>query len=183
MDWNIVVAFLLVTTPALPAAHHSPTNQPPIADAGLDQHVTAGSTVLLDAAGSRDPDGTIEEYTWRIETPDGDTVEPECTTCVRTRFRATNTGTYNVSLTVTDDDGATQTDHLYVTATPDDPPTVNVTGPLRTTTQTPTTFQANVTAGSEPVQDITWRVNQTTIPVDNTTTITRHFWSSRTTAC
>ena len=175
MDWNIVVAFLLVTTPALPAAHHSPTNQPPIADAGLDQHVTAGSTVLLDAAGSRDPDGTIEEYTWRIETPDGDTVEPECTTCVRTRFRATNTGTYNVSLTVTDDDGATQTDHLYVTATPDDPPTVNVTGPLRTTTQTPTTFQANVTAGSEPVQDITWRVNQTTIPVDNTTTITRQF--------
>jgi hypothetical protein len=175
MAWNIVVAFLLVTTPTLPAAHHSPANQPPIADAGLDQHVTAGSTVLLDATGSRDPDGTIEAYTWRIETPDGTTIEPECTTCERTRFRAANEGRYNVSLTVTDDDGASRTDYLYVTVTPDDPPTVNVTGPRRTTTDAPTTFQANVSGGSEPIRDITWRVEDTTIPVENATTITRQF--------
>ncbi|MFC6955041.1 PKD domain-containing protein [Halorubellus litoreus] len=175
MAWNIVVAVLLITTPTLPAVHHSPANEPPNADAGLDQHVTAGSTVLLDATGSRDPDGTIDEYAWRIDTPDGNTIEPDCTTCERTRFRATNQGTYNVSLTVTDDDGATRTDYLYVTVTPDDPPTVNVTGPLRTTTETPTTFQANVTAGSEPVQNITWRINETLIPADNTTTITRQF--------
>ncbi|WP_227130589.1 PKD domain-containing protein [Halorubellus salinus] len=175
MVWNLVVAFLLITTPTLPAAHHPTPNEPPIADAGLDQRVTAGSTVLLDATGSRDPDGTIEEYTWRIDTPDGNTIEPGCTNCERTRFRAANNGTYNVSLTVTDDDGATQTDYLYVTVTPDDPPTVNVTGPRRTTTETPTTFQANVTAGSEPVQDITWRINETTIQVDNTTTVTRAF--------
>ncbi|WP_323677416.1 PKD domain-containing protein [Halorubellus sp. PRR65] len=175
MAWNIVVAVLLVTTPTIPAADHAPPNQPPVADAGLDQHVTAGSTVLLDATGSRDPDGHIAEYTWTIETPDGNTIEPACPSCERTRFRATDQGEYNVSLTVTDDDGTTRSDYLYVTVTPDDPPAVNVTGPRRTTTETPTTFRANVTSGSEPVRNITWTIEDTPNPVENTTIVTRQF--------
>ena len=44
---------------------------PPLADAGLDQDVEQGTTVLLDGTGSRDPDGRIDAYRWRIETPAG----------------------------------------------------------------------------------------------------------------
>ncbi|WP_255149399.1 PKD domain-containing protein [Halorarius halobius] len=89
-------------------------NEAPLADAGLDQHVEQGTTVLLDATGSRDPDGEIASYGWRVETPGGTTITPRCPTCGRTRFRPMETGTYAVTVTVTDDDGADSTDTLYV---------------------------------------------------------------------
>jgi len=175
MDWNIVVAALLVTTSATPGVLQTPPNDPPEADAGLDQQVPVGTTVLLDATGSYDPDGTITDYVWRIETPNGDTIEPACATCPRTRFPATSEGTYDVTLTVTDDDDATRTDSLYVTVTPDDEPTVDLTGPRATTPNTAETFRANPTPGSEPIVDIDWTVDRTSLPVGNTTTITRPF--------
>lgn len=170
-----MVAVLLVTTSVTPIAPHGTANEPPTVDAGLDQQVTNGTTVLLDATGSSDPDGTIVEYTWTIHTPSGDVTDPACPTCARTRFRATERGTYNVSVSATDDDGATSTDYLYVTVTPDEPPTVNLTGPKRLPAETPATFEANVTPGSEPVDDVTWRIDETTLPVDNTTTVTKRF--------
>ena len=40
-------------------------NVPPVADAGLDQSVASGATVLLDASGSEDSDGSIVSYQWR----------------------------------------------------------------------------------------------------------------------
>ena len=42
-------------------------NDPPVAEAGLDQSVPTNSTVFLDATGSTDPDGSISraEYTSR----------------------------------------------------------------------------------------------------------------------
>jgi hypothetical protein len=41
-------------------------NEPPLADAGLDQTVDRGATVLLDGTGSRDPDGEIVSYQWTV---------------------------------------------------------------------------------------------------------------------
>ena len=41
-------------------------NAPPIADAGPDQVVASGATVELDGSGSRDNDGTIVSYQWRL---------------------------------------------------------------------------------------------------------------------
>jgi hypothetical protein len=175
MDWKIVVAALLITTSATPGVLQTPPNDPPEADAGLDQQVPVDTTVLLDATGSYDPDGTIEEYSWQIQTPTGDTVEPACATCPRTRFPATSEGTYNVTLTVTDDDGATRIDSLYVTATPDDGPDVALTGPREATPNTTETFRATPEPGSEPIVNVDWTVDGTALPVENTTSVTRQF--------
>lgn len=87
---------------------------PPLAEAGLDQEVSRGSTVFLDATGSRDPDGGSLAYEWTIRTPSGATVTPECATCARTEFAARETGRYEVTVTVTDDEGRPREDTLYV---------------------------------------------------------------------
>ncbi|MFC5973241.1 PKD domain-containing protein [Halomarina salina] len=86
----------------------------PLADAGLDQSVERGTTVLLDGSGSRAPDGRIAEYEWRIETPTGTAVSPREPTEPRTTFVAETVGRYVVTLTVTDDSGDTASDSLYV---------------------------------------------------------------------
>lgn len=92
--------------------------EPPLADAGLDQWIDQGETVMLDATGSRDPDGDITAYAWTIETPRGSTVTPACATCAWTRFTPGQVGIYRVDLTVTDDAGASRSDHLFVTVRP-----------------------------------------------------------------
>ena len=89
----------------------APTNQPPVADAGPDQKVrvnrkTKLATFTLDGTGSFDADGTIASYSWMLgSTPVG-------TTAALTLSRPV--GTYTVTLTVTDDDGATHTDQATV---------------------------------------------------------------------
>lgn len=93
-------------------------NQPPLVDAGLDQRVELGETVLVDALGSSDPDGSIESYAWQIETPSGATRAPACAECAWTRFTPVAVGTYTVTLTVTDDGAARRSDHLFVTVRP-----------------------------------------------------------------
>lgn len=89
-------------------------NSPPLASAGLDQEARANTTVYLDAGGSLDPDGSIASYEWRIVRPDGNTTTPECRRCPQTWFVPREVGRYNVTATVTDEDGATRSDTLYV---------------------------------------------------------------------
>ena len=130
----------------------TPTGEVPLADAGLDQQVTVGTTVTLDATGSRDPDGRIVDYRWRIETPDGRTVTPTPPNRGRTTFTVTDPGRYAVTVTVTDDDGNTAADTLYVVAdtaptptptpaatpTPTAPPVTPPSGGPSTPTEAPT---------------------------------------------
>ncbi|WP_336037899.1 PKD domain-containing protein [Halobacterium yunchengense] len=150
-----LLVFGAATTPGIAAA-----NDPPLPDAGLDQTVTRGSTVYLDAAGSRDPDGTIERYEWSIAGVDGDATNattPACPTCERTKFQAEATGTYRATLEVTDDDGATATDALYVTVEPGDPPSVSLSGPTATTTADAAAFTADTDAGAAPLDRLVWK--------------------------
>lgn len=82
-------------------------NDLPVADAGADQAVNVGDVVTLDASGSTDSDGTIESYEWK----EGDTVlntEESFTTSELSE------GQHTITLTVTDNNGATATDTVVV---------------------------------------------------------------------
>ena len=78
----------------------------------------AGSTVSFNASASSDADGTIVLYQWDF-TGNGITDATGLT-----QARAFNAGTHSVRLTVTDNDGAsnTQAQSVVVSATPNQPP-------------------------------------------------------------
>jgi len=85
-------------------------NQPPVADAGRDQEIILGETAEFDGSGSSDPDGdeTIDSYEWDFG--DSDTGSGETT-----NHEYESAGTYIVTLTVTDDFGAADTNTMTVT--------------------------------------------------------------------
>lgn len=91
-------------------------NTPPVADAGADSSVVAGSSVSLNGTTSVDPDGFIATYAW-VQTG-GESVAITNADSVMASFVAPAAGgTFTFSLTVTDNDGATHTDNVVVTVT------------------------------------------------------------------
>ena len=85
----------------------TPKNKAPIADAGANQLVTDADkngveTVTLDGTGSSDADGTIASYEWK----EGETVLGSTAT-ITIDFAQ---GGHEITLTVTDNEGATGTD-------------------------------------------------------------------------
>jgi hypothetical protein len=173
-DWLLAVLVLLAaaTTPGI-----ATSNEPPLADAGLDQTTTRGSTVYLDGGGSRDPDGVVSSYEWTVTTPAGTATTLDCGNCERSQFQATSVGTYEVTLQVTDDDGATATDTLYVTVEPGAPPDASLAGPSRLTTGARGEFTADITAGAAPLERAIWYVDgeqRFTSSLDDSTAAPEH---------
>lgn len=58
--WEYIVAALILLA-LLPVAVTAGGNEPPLAEAGLDQTATRGAPIYLDATGSHDPDGELTE--------------------------------------------------------------------------------------------------------------------------
>lgn len=86
----------------------SSTNKLPKADAGNDVKVKVGEAVHFDASGSSDPDGTITKYSWDFgDDRDSDEKEP--------LHSYATPGVYKVTLVVTDNNGETDRDVIYVT--------------------------------------------------------------------
>lgn len=92
-------------------ADHSAPNKLPIAHAGGNYTALSGYTVTFDGSQSSDADGTISEYLWDFG--HGETQTGQTTT--RTY---PNAGTYFVTLTVTDNNGAAHQNTVQVTITP-----------------------------------------------------------------
>ena len=134
----------------------------PLADAGLDQEVESGTTVHLDATGSSHPDGTIKEYEWSIETPDGRQRRPACPTCARTEFTPTDPGRYDVTVTVTDGDGRADSDTLFVYVE-ETGPTVALDGETEPTTDSETPYVVTAETTSAELENLTWQVDNHTI--------------------
>ncbi|MCF6239395.1 MAG: PKD domain-containing protein, partial [Candidatus Marinimicrobia bacterium] len=91
-------------------------NYPPAANAGADQSVISGATVTLDGSASSDADGTIVSYLW--EQISGSTVTLTDATTAVAGFVVPDvsvTTSWEFSLTVTDDEGATDTDNVVIT--------------------------------------------------------------------
>ena len=86
-------------------------HEAPIADAGGDKTVLVNETVGFDGSGSSDPDGGNLIYSWDFGTDatpaTGSGVVPYCT--------YSTTGAKTVTLTVTDDEGATASDTVTIT--------------------------------------------------------------------
>jgi PKD repeat protein len=96
-------------------------NGVPTADAGPNQATAPSGTVVFDASGSSDPDGDGLSYDWSFE--NGSTA-----TGVSPTRTYESEGRYNVTLTVTDENGATDTDSSVVTVSDSDGPDAIISG-------------------------------------------------------
>lgn len=93
------------------------TNRPPLANAGLDQTVTAGATVQLDASQSSDPDGDKLSYSWRLASvPIGSQAQLSDPTSINPTFVADVAGEYVAELIVTDGKGGQSSARVKITA-------------------------------------------------------------------
>ena len=94
-------------------------NQPPVPDFTV---TPTGLTVAVDASATTDPDGTVASYAWDF----GDSTAPG--TGQTTSHAYTVAGTYTVTLTATDDDGAfASTTRDTTVVVPNQPPTASFT--------------------------------------------------------
>jgi hypothetical protein len=91
-------------------------NQPPIANAGIDQTVQVKSTVQLDARSSSDPDGDSLNFKWSfISVPSGSTASFSSTTALSPTFLADIPGAYTIQLIVNDGKVDSQPDAVTIT--------------------------------------------------------------------
>lgn len=85
-------------------------NTKPVADAGPDQEVFVGSTVVFDGSDSEDNSG-IQNYEWKIE-KDGNLISNS--SGITQAYNFDEVGYYKVTLTVTDYVGNTDDDVIWV---------------------------------------------------------------------
>jgi hypothetical protein len=116
--WSFTTETSVVPPPGGSGSSTTPENKPPVANASLSEHTgLLGVGVLFDGSRSYDADGYLTM--WRWDFGDGTTGGGEKTTHVYQHL-----GVYTVTLTVTDDDGATGEDTMTVQiATANQPPT------------------------------------------------------------
>ncbi|MEO1046485.1 MAG: hypothetical protein AAFX04_13680 [Pseudomonadota bacterium] len=102
-----------------PASPPPPANIAPVAEAGPGQNVTEAQSVTLSGAQSRDNDGSITAFRW-MQTS-GPTLLLDSANSAELSFAAPlvlSRQQAELSLTVTDDDGATSTDSVTITIDP-----------------------------------------------------------------
>ncbi|MCA6078779.1 PKD domain-containing protein [Fulvivirga sedimenti] len=106
---------------------NGPANIAPVANAGPDQSITLPQNTLNINGSGSDNDGTIVSYSWtRVSGPSGITMSG--TNSSTLSLSALVEGVYVFALTVTDDDGASNTDNMQLTVNPaavNNPPTAN----------------------------------------------------------
>jgi hypothetical protein len=93
------------------------SNTAPVASAGVDQNVTPGITVSLNASGSSDADGNSLTYYWSAVTvPANSAAVLDSMTTVNPTFTADVAGSYTFQVAVSDGTETT-TDQVVITAT------------------------------------------------------------------
>lgn len=88
----------------------APADQPPVANFVTGPVEGDPLALRLDASGSADPDGSITDFRWQLGDGGADTGAQ-----IQHRWEAS--GTWQVALTVTDDDGTSTTLHREITVT------------------------------------------------------------------
>ncbi len=133
------------------------TNQPPSVDAGADQEVIEGTTVMLQGTGS-DTDGTIASYSWTRTSGPAVTMSTadQATASFVAPGVATNTALV-FRLTVTDDEGATAIDEVTVTVIPNQPPSVDAGADQEVIEGTTVTLQGTGSDIDGTIAGYSWR--------------------------
>ncbi len=112
-------------------------NDPPVADAGLDQTVTRNTLLTLNGSGSSDANGDPLTYLWSIAAkPAGSAATLGNPTVVNPVFTPDLAGAYVVSLTVNDGRVDSAPDNVIVTATPLSVTVPDVSGMIQADAQT-----------------------------------------------
>ncbi len=152
-------------------------NLPPVADAGPDQTVTdtdnsGAEDVTLDGTGSTDPDGTIESYDWQIG---GVSIATGVNPTV-----SLDVGVHEITLIVTDDEGATDDDTVTITvqAAPDNLSPIADAGPDQTLTDVDNDGVESVTldgtGSTDPdgtIESYEWREGETLLSTEASPTL------------
>ncbi len=89
-------------------------NHAPVAEAGNNQNVILGSGVMLNGSDSYDPDGDVITFLWTLTKPVNSSATIDSPESAELTFIPDVSGTYTVSLTVTDPDGLTHTDTVTI---------------------------------------------------------------------
>jgi PKD domain len=101
-------------------------NQAPTADAGGPYSGAEGASISLDGTGSSDTDGSIASTTWTVTPHSGGANDPDAgascsfvdgtsSSSAEPKVACTDDGVYDVALSVTDDDGASDGDSTTLT--------------------------------------------------------------------
>ncbi|MBH9576245.1 chitinase C-terminal domain-containing protein [Inhella proteolytica] len=138
-------------------------NQPPVASF---THSASGLSLSVDAAASSDPDGQIASYAWSFG--DGSTA-----TGVRASRSYASAGSYSVSLTVTDNKGATHSSSRVVTVSSgaNQAPTVQLSSPTEGSSVpagTVLSLAANAADADGTVAKVGFYVNGSLVGEDST---------------
>ena len=107
-------------------------NQPPLARINGPAQALVGEAVIFNSGGSHDPDGTLVSYVWDFG--DGGHARPAQPGDSTVAHTYNSAGTYQVSLTVTDDGGLSATaNHTIVIeeVIPNQPPVARINGPTQ----------------------------------------------------
>jgi len=127
--------------------------QAPSASLDVPAEATAGETVTLDASGSTD-DGTITEYRWDF---DGDGIIDQNTTSSTVDHVYNETGDAEPSVTVVDDDGATDTASETLTVqSSNGQPTASLDAPAEATVNQSVTFDASGSTDDGEITEYRW---------------------------
>jgi chitinase len=114
------------------------TNDPPLADAGAPQSTTIG-TVMLDGAGSSDPESDSISFQWQQTGGPASVTLNDADTMTATFDAPLTAGVYSFTLTVTDTFGADDDDTTTVTITLPDL-TIAKSGPVVVAPGNPITY-------------------------------------------
>jgi len=104
-----------------------------------------------------------------IETPEGANSEPTCADCAHTEFVPEQPGEYAVELTVTDDQGTTDTDTMYVSVDTGPRLDVSIAGDANPTVGEEVSYTGTVESAPAPVDTVEWRLDGTAIGPDEAT--------------
>jgi PKD repeat protein len=129
-------------------------NQPPNASISVPEAVTANESVVLNASASTDGDGAIQTYEWDL---DGDDDVDATTGNATYEHSYEEAGEYEPSVTVVDDDGATDEAVATLTVeTANAPPTAALSVPEAVSVDESVTLDASDSADDEEVVEYQW---------------------------